>query len=332
MCLAIGHDTLRAKAPVERWNGSTWTLQSNLKGASYPADVSCPTTTWCMLAGSLEGGGPRVWLFKEAAGEWSWSSEPSPPTPSGGSQATLRSISCTSTSACTAVGYYYLAGESKYKPLVERWNGTTWSVQSAPSGPGGEAISAMLSVSCPTTTACTTVGKAGSATFAERWSATEGWTATAPFSPGTLENTLEDVSCSTASNCIAVGTSKETGKGQLLKPLSERWNGSEWSLLTTPGPSEVKDVRLSSVSCASSTCTAVGQYVTDWVSGEEKTLAEYWDGAKWVIQTSPNSAQKVNALTGVSCSSSITCTAVGLNQPEAAGFNEGQAAFVARYE
>jgi hypothetical protein len=331
MCLAIGHDTLRAKAPVESWNGSTWALQANLKGASgYPADVSCPTTTWCMLAGSLEGGGPKAWIFKEVAGEWSQTPE-SPPTPSGGSQATLRSVSCASTSACTAVGYYYLESESKYKPLVERWNGSTWTVQSAPSAPGGEATSAMLSVSCPTTTACTTVGKAGSATFAERWSTTEGWTATAPLSPGTLENTLEDVSCSTITNCIAVGTFKETGKGQFTKPLSERWNGSEWSLLTTPSPSEVKDVKLSSVSCASSTCTAVGQYVPTAGSGEEKTLAEYWDGAKWVIQTSPNSAQKVNALTGVSCSSSIACTAVGLSQPEV-GLTEGQAALVARYE
>ncbi len=335
MCLAIGNDALRGKAPVERWNGSTWTLQANLKstgGIGYPADVSCPTTTWCMLAGSpgvLEGGGARTWLFKETAGEWSWNLE-TPPTPAGGSKAILRAISCPSTSACTAVGYYYLESEKTYKPLVERWNGTTWSVQSAPSGPGGDP-NAMLSVSCPSASSCTTVGKAGSATFAERWDGT-AWTALTPLSPGTLENTLEDVSCPTSSSCVAAGTFKETGKGQFTKPLTERWNGSEWSLLTTPSPSEAKsDVRLNSVSCASSTCTAVGQYVTEPATGEEKTLAEYWDGAKWVIQTSPNSAQKVNALSGVSCSSSIACTAVGLTQPQSA-LSEGRTALVGRYE
>jgi len=331
-CLAVGRDQLRQKARIERWNGSEWTAQFKLKGSQgYPADISCPTTTLCIAAGSLEGGGTKAWRFKEEGGEWTSTVE-APPVPAGGSKAILRSVSCSSSSACTAVGYYYLESEKLYRPLVERWNGATWSVQSAPGGPEGEGSSVMLSVSCPTAASCTTVGSAGSATFAERWTSAEGWTVMTPLSPGSLENSLEDVSCPTANTCVAVGTYKETGKGQLKKPLAESWNGSAWSLTTAPSPGEAKgDTKLNSVSCVASTCTAVGQYASTAGFAEEKTLTESWDGTKWVIKASPNSSQKFSVLSGVSCSSSIACTAVGRAQPEVF-LPEGQTALAERYE
>jgi len=41
-------------------------------------------------------------------------------------------------------------------------------------------------------------------------------------------------------------------------------------------------------------------------------LAEHWNGSTWAIQATPNPAgAAVSMLSGISCVSSTTCTAVG---------------------
>jgi hypothetical protein len=51
----------------------------------------------------------------------------------------LLGVSCTSSTACIAVGYYKNSSEVVV-PLAERWNGTEWKVQSTPN-PAGAAES-----------------------------------------------------------------------------------------------------------------------------------------------------------------------------------------------
>ena len=55
---------------------------------------------------------------------------------------------------------------------------------------------------------------------------------------------------------------------------------------------------------------AVGTYENG--SGDSMTLAERWDGSSWRIQPTPNPhAATSSALSGVSCTSSRACVAVG---------------------
>ena len=74
----------------------------------------------------------------------------STPNPEGSTATRLRSISCTSSSACIAVGD--ISGGN----LSEKWNGTEWSALSMPSA--GTSINEVDSVSCTSSTACTAVG------------------------------------------------------------------------------------------------------------------------------------------------------------------------------
>ena len=297
--------------------------------------VSCPSTTLCAAVGVNVSGVAQAWLFK-AEGS-TWSSEPqSLPTPGGGTELTLRSISCSSTTACTAVGSYYAASESKFKPLVERWNGSSWSLQTAPNPSSGSAEQAMLAVSCPTSTSCTAVGTANNVPFAESWNGTSWSVQSIPAPSPSVKSTLEGVSCN-STICTAVGSFDETSaESSYRKPLAMRWNGSAWSIQATPSPSEAKGVvRLVGVSCASATaCTAVGRYgpVTGENPVEQRTLTETWNGTAWAVQASPNSAQKVNALAAVSCSSAVICKAVGSARPEPSLPNFGEASLAARYE
>lgn len=86
-------------------------------------------------------------------------------------------------------------------------------------------------------------------------------------------------------------------------------------LIAPPVPAQASGLEsgaLNAVSCPSATeCIAVGSGSTS-SSGNGLTLAERWNGTRWVVQTSPNPPAAVSAsLAGVSCTSSIACFAVG---------------------
>ncbi len=93
--------------------------------------------------------------------------------------------------------------------------------------------------------------------------------------------------------------------------LAETWNGTAWTIQTTPNPTGATESHLYAVSCSAATaCTAVGWYYN--TSDAELTLAEAWNGTAWTIQTTPNPTGTTGSqLEGVTCSTATACTAVG---------------------
>jgi hypothetical protein len=87
------------------------------------------------------------------AGAQQWIMQPLP----AGNAAKLAAVSCTSGTACMAVGNW--SGPPTYGqlPLAERWDGQSWIVESPVMRPG--AISVVLTgVSCVSSTDCIAVG------------------------------------------------------------------------------------------------------------------------------------------------------------------------------
>jgi len=240
-----------------------------------------------------------------------WSIQESP-SPTGATQSVLEGVSCTSSTACTATGYFINSSE-KIVPLAESWNGTAWSVQEPPS-PTGAKASYLDHVSCISSTACIATGDFYNSAdkimpLAGSWNGT-AWSIQEPSTPtGTTQSAFLGVSCTSSTVCIATGYFKNSAGKEL--PLAESWNGTAWSIQEPPIPTGATASHLSGVSCASSTaCTSVGQFTNS--SGKEVPLAEIWNGTAWSIQepSSPTEA-KANGLIGVSCTSSTACTAVG---------------------
>ena len=101
-----------------------------------------------------------------------WTIQPTPnPRPGG---AFLNGVSCTSASACTAVG------SLPPGTLAERWNGTRWAIQPTPNpAQGGGGLSG---VSCTSASACTAVGGSNAGALAERWNGTS-WLSRPPPTP-----------------------------------------------------------------------------------------------------------------------------------------------------
>src|SRR5207248_3737018 len=122
------------------------------------------------------------------------------------------------------------------------------------------------------------------------------------------------VTCTSASDCWAVGYYVIPGHGG--KTLIEHWNGTAWSIVTSPNGSTTRDNSLSGVTCASvSNCWAVGYYYN---GSNPQTLIEHWNGTAWSIVTSPNATQN-DELSGVSCASASDCWAVGDYSIDSAG-------------
>src|SRR5258708_40138481 len=85
--------------------------------------------------------------------------------------------------------------------------------------------------------------------------------------------------------------------------------GATWNQQSTPDASGETASRFSGVSCAKSTCLAVG--MVDDVGGEH-LLSEQWNGTTWSILTTPTPSGATGGdLTAVSCSSANACVAVG---------------------
>jgi hypothetical protein len=122
-----------------------------------------------------------------------------------------------------------------------------------------------------------------------------------PNPVGGTNDVLRGVSCVSATACIAVG-SYEASHGATL---AESWDGTTWTIQTTPS---ISAAFLTAVSCTSATaCTAVGGQENS--TGGTSPLAERWDGSSWSLQATPTIAN--GELDGVSCASAVDCTAVG---------------------
>jgi hypothetical protein len=86
--------------------------------------------------------------------------------------------------------------------------------------------------------------------------------------------------------------------------LTEKWNGTAWSIIATPAGSAGT---LTAVACPStSDCVAVG-FFTDGVG--PFPLAERWNGSSWSVLTT--NAYDYSTFNGVACPASSDCHAVG---------------------
>jgi hypothetical protein len=336
LCLAVGYDSNAGKSFERRWNGSEWKADEGF--GTYLANrvngVGCASASECLAVGySGTAAKVEVWGESPIFG-WTQGNAVSVPAVEGASEAKLTRVACSSSSACTAVGSYVKEGKTKTLAIrLTRKEEFTWSaaLQTAANPASGNA--SLSDVSCPSSTYCTAVGGNEGKAFIESWNGSTWSLGSLPSPEGAKSTYLQGVSCTSASACTAAGSYisevevKEGGKPtgafeEVKKPLALRWNGSSWSIQTTPAPSpDTHWALLNDVSCTgSNACTAVGSFASKRESpfgyylspSEEKTLAMSWNGSEWSIQSSPNPEGKTfSVLSAVSCPAQTFCAGVG---------------------
>src|SRR5512135_3084936 len=155
-----------------------------------------------------------------------------------------------------------------------------------------QQLNVLGSVSCTAVKDCVAVGVAGTTSpslslgpLAEHWTG-RSWTVLTPANPAPADDLTEfnSVRCTSATNCVAVGDYMDQADTSDTT-LAEQWNGTSWTVLSTPSP--LMFSALTSVSCPSAThCIAVG-VSSPTANGALSPLSEVWDGTTWTAVTAP---------------------------------------------
>jgi hypothetical protein len=290
--------------------GTSWSVQA----VSWPKlavgqldAVSCSAPGACMAVGfsprGTSGGAQR--LLAERWDGSSWVSEATP-EPAGASSDVLKAVSCTSASACEAVGSF-IDATGLPRGMVEQWNGSAWRLRRTLS-----EDTSLDGVSCRPSGLCMAVG----GRLIERWSGSRWSTSQAPAG-----SSLMAVSCTGPQACSGVGSRRS-------RALAGHWNGKRWLWQLAPkhfagdyGAPGLTASVFTGVACSSArACTAVGSAIThcgicqSGVPPAHASLAERWNGRRWMLQYASAFVVGKSAWVAVSCPASNWCMAVGLDK------------------
>lgn len=252
-----------------RWNGARWTL-GVLPTPPRTVDagitgVSCPSVGFCVAVGSwTTSGNDNQALVEQMRGsKWHVEALSSPGTRSGVTD--LAGVSCTSEAACTAVG-----SDDAGDGIALRWNGRNWTFQLG-SNPNLWSGSELYGVACVSRTTCAaagggnnsnSAGAVSNASVAEWWNGAR-WKVSERTDPtNTNDYDLFAVSCTSRTDCLAVGF------------VAEHWNGRSWALEQIPAPTV-----LQGISCPTRMlCVAVGNRSPR--HGPTVPVAARWSGGR----------------------------------------------------
>ncbi len=318
--------TTFVSASAEAANGG-WTVVNG--GAPVPQasqlllNTTCPNAWDCWAVGATI---PDVQNAQPVALAEHWNgsswSDVSGIDPAGKQASVLYDVSCVTSSNCWGVGgQQTLLQGNDPTVLLEHWNGVGWSIDTTASNAG-----LLFSVNCLGADDCWAVGgtldpAAGDVTgsLALHWDGLSWSTAVIPQSGENVDQ-LSSVSCTSATDCWAVGAASPNPfdsdvlpnllyKSAGAEPWLIHWDGSTWSGSIHPDPQSPTGGALTGTTCVTSTdCWAVGSTMN--AAGHfSEPLVEQWNGAAWSV-TATTLADD-GTLANVTCLSPNACWAVG---------------------
>ena len=234
-----------------------------------------------------------------------WSIVPSP-SPTGASDTYLYGASAVSASNVWSVGYS-MSG-STASPLAEQWNGTSWKIvpTPAPSGAAGAYLYAVDAVSASNVWA---VGYAQPSftTLIEHWNGKKWAIVPSPNPSGASGSWLYGIDGTSATDVWAVGYWSE---GLTTSTLAEHWNGTSWTITSSPSPGGQNQVTsLEAVhAIGASNAWGVGFLYDGPVT---ETVTEHWNGTSWSAKPSADPGGSATSLVAVGAGSYKDVWAVG---------------------
>ncbi len=332
-CWAVGRtkytfaEQVEGKVPeplLEHWNGSEWqtTTVPKPEGATSLTleGISCASTNACLAVGFYSNGTNQPLAEYWNGSKWTAGKGP---LPSGANKATLYSVSCGASGDCWTYGVTQVTvaeqNEGKMAAsFLSRWNGTQWQATTTVPKPEGATSLSLEAISCVSTSACVAVGSYSNGTtqpLAEYWNGSK-WTAgSASLPAGATKGYLYGVSCGSAGDCWAYGTTQVTFveqlEGKVGIPFFDHWHAGAWQAVSMPTVPEGSSINVNGISCsAESACTAAGSYSNP--HAEIRPLVYTWDSAGWRFQPMPTPTEATtSSLLGVSCTGLTQCGLVG---------------------
>jgi hypothetical protein len=258
---AVGNDGERGA--MLHWDGHRW-RRTPFPFLAFDIDAVSANDVWAV--GSSAAGGVET---RPRAAHWAgkgWNVVPAP----GGSRTYLRGVAAISRWNVWAVG------AKKRGPLLEHWNGSTWT--RVPGGPRDGLLHAIDALSpddvwAVGTQEMRTLGEGSEDSLVERLRGGLWQSLPAP-ELDRLDDRLLAVSAESSTDVWAVGSYDEPDRA----PLAMRWDGQAWSV----EPTSELPRRWTSLSAVA----AIGPGDV-WAAGShgigngERTLLAHWDGVRW---------------------------------------------------
>ena len=307
---AVGFESLTGVDPTgahpltEHWNGSKWSISlvGTQTGSQFNG-VSAASTNdvWAVGDTILDQNQNTTPLIEHWNGN-TWSVVPSPKPSPLVQSARLEGVAALSATNAWAVGWFNDGFNNN--PLIEHWNGTSWSVvANVPTEVGANStfLHGITAISANDIWAVGSFGDAVSDQFAVHWDGTS-WSIidAVHVTPGESNEELRGVSAASSNDVWAVGDNLNAQNNE--QPFAIHWNGSQWSQVATPNPTPNSQDGLWAVSAVS----ANDAWAT--VTGDQGTL-EHWNGTSWSVAASP--VQSSATLFGITRSGPNSLWAVG---------------------
>jgi hypothetical protein len=187
---------------------------------------------------------------------------------------------------------------------AEHWDGTSWSRFSTPDV--GTRDNALNGVDALASNNVWAVGYSDQKTLIERWNGTQWRVVTSPNAGTGGDNTLTSVDALSSTDAWAVGSSRTSTS---RKTLIQRWNGTSWTIVSSPNPGTLGNSLLGVAAAGPSDIWAVG-----WKSSGEglRSLLLHYDGTGWTEGVAvPKVGTGDNVLTGISAAGAKDVWATG---------------------
>lgn len=243
-----------------------------------------------------------------------WRVVPSPnPSISSVSNDVLEGVAALADTDVWAVGNYSnTSGNNVKHTLIERWNGSAWSV--VPSPDMGSMGSELLGVAALSDSDVWAVGDVSTSTTAngarsliEHYDGS-AWSIVPSPNPSMQGDNLTAVAAITSGNVWAVGYFENNGQSALI-PLIEHWNGSAWSVVTA-GVGRATGIVLNGITAISANdIWAVGD------AGLNTNREMHWNGSTWSVTSASFPSGGQETLDGVTAAGSQDVWAVGSYAP-----------------
>jgi hypothetical protein len=318
---AVGFSTTSSgvqQTLTEQWNGTSWNVVSspNVGTSSSVLNgvaVVAASDVWAVGSSITSSG-----VFQTLTEHWngtSWSVVKSPNVGTLGSS--LNAVAVVAANDIWAVGSTSGAGQT----LTEHWNGTSWSVVKSPNvGTMSNVLAAVAvvaatdiwavgySTSC--STGCVTL------TLTEHWNGTSWSVVKSPNVDTSVNglNSLSGVAVVAANDIWAVGASG--GINNARQTLTEHWNGTSWSLVSSPNVGTLGSGLGAVAVVAATDIWAVG--ASTGASAFE-TLTEHWNGTSWQVVKSLDIGTTGNVLVGVAAITATNVWTVGIQFTSSTG-------------
>jgi hypothetical protein len=229
---------------VEHWDGSQWSIVTSPSPGTKEnilSGITVISTKDIWAVGYFNDGEEKTLAEHWDGSQWTVVSTPNPV---GFANSVLGGVAVVTPKDIWAVGDTSTNENSPKHTLVEHWDGSQWTVVSSPSPGAKENILSALSIN--STKDIWAVGYFNDGeekTLAEHWDGSQWSVVSTPNPVGFANSILKSVQVVSAKDIWAVGDTSTNEKSP-KQTLVEHWDGSQWSIVSSPSPEPGESVLL----------------------------------------------------------------------------------------